>query len=146
MTINNHRTIRLVTLANATWLCFVALLIASTSAATPVARPLNVLLIVADDLNTSLGCYGNSVVHTPNIDRLAARGVRFDRAYTQAPLCNPSRVSLLSGLRPDTTGVFTLKTPTRTHLEDHVFLPQCFRNSGYYTAMIGKIGQSQWFL
>jgi uncharacterized sulfatase len=107
-------------------------------APTPEQR-LNLVFIVADDLNTALGCYGHPIVRTPNIDRLAARGVRFDRAYVQSPLCNPSRVSFLSGLRPDRSGVHDLKTPTRAHLADHVFLPQHFRNSGYYTAMVGKV-------
>lgn len=119
--------------------CFLISFLAPCSAGTAAPGRLNMLLIVADDLNASLGCYGNPVVRTPNIDRLAARGVRFDRAYVQSPLCNPSRVSILSGLRPDTTGVFDLKTPPRTHLKDHVFLPQYFRHAGYYTAMIGKI-------
>src|SRR5688500_13416795 len=80
-------------------------------------RP-NVLLIVSDDLNTNLGCYGHPLVKTPNIDRIAQRGVRFDRAYCQYPVCNPSRTSFLSGRYPITTGILDNQTPPRTNLKD----------------------------
>src|SRR5689334_444928 len=84
-----------------TTLLGILLMLAAGASAAPTTRP-NVLFIISDDLSTlALPAYGNSVVHTPNIDRLAARSVRFDRAYCQYPLCLPSRNSFLSGRRPD---------------------------------------------
>src|SRR5262245_14106802 len=106
------------------------------------AAPPNVLLIVVDDLNTAIGAYGDRLAKTPNIDRLAARGVRFERAYCQYPLCNPSRVSFLTGRRPEVSGVYILNTPARTALPDAVTLPQFFRQRGYYAAGAGKIFHS----
>ena len=100
---------------------------------------MNVLMIVFDDLNLSLGCYGNPVVKTPNIDRLASRGVLFERTYCQSPLCTPSRSSMLTGLDPDTTGITTLQGHFREHVPDVVTLPQLFRQNGYFTGRAGKV-------
>ena len=122
------------------WLAFsLAAIVPSSVAAAPTVRGINVLLIIVDDLNLALGCYGYPTVQTPNIDRLAARGVRFDRAYCQYPLCNPSRVSFLSGRRPETSGVYVLTTPARTALPAAVMLLQYFREHGYFTGGAGKV-------
>lgn len=99
----------------------------------------NVVLIVADDLAAVLGCYGRPLMRTPRLNELARRGVLFEQAHCQYPLCQPSRASFLSGMRPETTRVWTLDTPTRQSLRDAVFLPECFRRQGYFTAMSGKV-------
>src|SRR6478672_3254167 len=115
------------------------LLVATTTSAFAAGR-LNVLLIIADDLNCRLGCYGAAEAKTPNIDRLAARGLRFDRAYCNYPVCNVSRTSFLSGRYPEVTGVLNNATNPRTRLgPDFQFLPEYFRAQGYLTAGSGKI-------
>jgi iduronate 2-sulfatase len=116
-----------------------ATILVATSAFAQASRRPNVLLIMADDLNNDMGMYGHSMVKTPSLDRLAARGVRFDRAYNQFPLCSPSRTSMMTGLRPDTTRVHDLRTHFRTTLPDVVTLSQLFKKSGYVAARVGKI-------
>src|SRR5947207_9096585 len=96
-------------------------------------RPMNVLFLISDDLNTDLACYGNKQVKSPNIDRIAARGVTFNRAYCQFPLCSPSRVSLMTGLRPDTTKIYNLQTDFRKQtLPDAITMAQMYRQNGFF--------------
>lgn len=102
------------------------------------ARP-NVLFIAVDDLAASLACYGDLVASTPHIDRLAATGVRFDRAYNQLPLCNPSRASIMTGLRPDQIKVYDLDRHFRDEVPDVVTLSQHFSANGHFAARVGKI-------
>jgi len=108
----------------------------------PVARaqtPYNVLFIAADDLRCDLGCYGHPLVKTPNIDRLAQRGLLFERAYCQQAVCNPSRASILTGRRIDSLRVWNLQTHFRDTTPSAVTLPEHFKNSGYFTQNVGKI-------
>ncbi len=103
------------------------------------SRPKNVLFLIADDLNNLLGCYGDPLAKTPNIDRLAARGVRFDRAYCSYPLCGPSRNSMLTGLYPNSTGILGNSQIFRQTIPEQVSLPQAFRHAGYLATRIGKL-------
>lgn len=113
--------------------------VALAGAADPApARP-NVLFIAIDDLRPELGAYGASYIHSPNIDRLAKSGVTFDRAYVQQAVCSPTRSSLLTGRRPDSTKVWDLVTHFRAALPDVVTLPQLFKNNGYFVQGMGKI-------
>ncbi|RPD41676.1 DUF4976 domain-containing protein [Chitinophaga barathri] len=99
----------------------------------------NILFIAIDDLRPQLGCYADTIVQSPHIDKLAGSGVLFKRAYCQQAVCSPSRTSLMTGRRPNTTKVWDLKTHFRTTIPDVVTLPQYFKNNGYHTQSIGKI-------
>lgn len=99
----------------------------------------NVLFIISDDLKVALASYGHSVVRSPNVDRLAQWGLRFDRAYCQFPLCNPSRASFLTGFRPDRTRVFDNSVHFRENVPECVTFPEFFRKHKYFTARVGKI-------
>ena len=104
----------------------------------PAHKP-NVLFVVVDDLRPQLGCYGQDWILSPNIDRLAQDGLLFERAYCQQAICAPSRASVLSGCRPDTTTIYGLRTPLRTAMPDVISLPQHFRKNGYETVSVGKV-------
>jgi iduronate 2-sulfatase len=121
----------------ASFLMFLVTLRASGFA--PAAEKPNVLFVAVDDLRCELGCYGVQEVRSPNIDRLAESGVAFSRAYCQQAVCNPSRASLMTGLRPDSTRVWDLITDFRTTIPDAVTIPQHFRQHGYRALGFGKI-------
>lgn len=99
----------------------------------------NILFIAIDDLAPALRCYGNLIAKTPHIDRLAASGVRFDRAYNQLPLCNPTRASVMTGLRPDTIKVYDLDRHFRDEVPEAVTLSQTFMRNGWWAGRVGKI-------
>ncbi|MEZ6137753.1 MAG: sulfatase [Pirellulaceae bacterium] len=122
------------------FLCVLALLInTACNHAKANERPPNVLFIMSDDLNNMLGCYRDPRAKTPNIDRLAAKGVLFDRAYCTFPLCGPSRNSLLTGLHPNSTGILANAQIFRQTIPSQPSMPQVFRNAGYFAARIGKL-------
>ena len=103
------------------------------------AKPKNVLFLICDDLNCDLGCYGHPLVKSPNIDRLAARGVRFQNAYCQYPLCGPSRASFMTGMYPDQTLIHRNSVYIRERVPNVETLSQMFRKNGYFATRIGKI-------
>ena len=94
---------------------------------------MNVLFIASDDMRPELGCYGAKHIHSPNLDRLAAQGTTFLRAYCQQAVCSPSRSSLMTGLRPDTIRIWDLATHFRDNVPDVVTVSQHFKNHGYHT-------------
>ena len=118
--------------------------LAATATAISAAEKPNVLFIAIDDLRPELGCYGVDEIKTPKIDALAASGITFNRAYCQLAVCNPSRVSLLTGLRPDSSKVWDLVTRFRQTVPDIVTLPQQFKAHGYHTVSYGKIYHNPW--
>lgn len=117
--------------------CFA--LLCALALSSPAAPKPNVLLLMADDLANTLGCYGHSVAKTPNLDALAKRSVLFERAYCQFPHCNPSRASMLSGLRPHATRVTDNADNLYQNIPGVMTLPHLFRRNGYATARCGKI-------
>ena len=138
----------------ATWICLlVSLSLVAQEKAAPAGKRPNVLFIVCDDLNTHVSTSGYNHIRTPSLDKLAAAGTRFLRAYCQYPVCGPSRSSFLSGLYPESTRVLDNKSDIRQERPGIVPLPEQFRKNGYWTAGVGKIfhnmkndpGESCWY-
>jgi arylsulfatase A-like enzyme len=113
--------------------------LAALAAAASAAEKPNVLFIASDDMRPQLGCYGDPTVKSPHLDALAKRGLVFRRSYVQQALCSPSRISMLSGRYPATTGIFEIGRTLRTTMPDITTLPQHFKNHGYHTRSLGKI-------
>ena len=123
-------------------MALVAMALASATsfiAATAAAERPNVLFIAVDDLKPTIGCYGDKHAKTPNIDRLAARGLQFDRAYCMQAVCAPSRNAMLTGLRPQTLRIYDLGTNFRRSVPDVVTLPQHFKRHGWRSEAVGKL-------
>ncbi len=121
-----------------TFCCLLGIVLLRADRAESQTKP-NVLFLICDDLNCDLGCYGHSMVQSPNIDRLAARGLRFERAYCQYPLCGPSRASFMSGLYPDQTLIHKNAIRIRERLPNVLTMSQLFRRHGYTATRVGKI-------
>ena len=122
-------------------LALIPLFIITLSGSTTIepSSKLNVLFIIADDLNCAIGAYGDALVKTPNLDKLAKEGVLFGNAHVQYPLCGPSRVSLMTGLYPDQTKSKKLRLYVRQTIPDVVTLGQKFRTENYHSVRVGKI-------
>ncbi len=120
---------------------YILLLLIILPASTSVEKTskLNVLFIIADDLNCAIGAYGDSLVKTPNLDKLAKEGVLFGNAHVQYPLCGPSRVSLMTGLYPDQTKSKKLRLYVRQTIPDVITIGQKFRAENYHSVRVGKI-------
>ena len=118
--------------------CLSVILLITCSTSNESKHP-NILFIAVDDLRPELGCYGAEYVKSPSIDRLAENGIVFTQSYCQSAVCNPSRASLLTGLRPDKIKVWDLRTDFRDTSPNVITLPQHFKNNGYNTVGIGKI-------
>jgi arylsulfatase A-like enzyme len=139
-----YRTFNLPGFFAASQCCLPILLLVLSASGQQPSKPgstpkYNVLFIAADDLRPELGAYGVTMIKTPNIDKIAARGTRFDRAYAQYPVCNPSRTSFLTGLYPTQTGVMNNNDYFRRKHPEFITLPQYFKNNGYITLRSGKI-------
>jgi uncharacterized sulfatase len=115
------------------------LLALPTVASAQNVKKKNVLFVVSDDLNNCLGCYGHPLVKSPNVDRLAKKGMVFNHAYCQFPLCNPSRASFMTGRRPDVTKIYNNTIDFRKNLPDAITMAQLFRRAGYAVTRVGKI-------
>ena len=122
-------------------LCLLTFVFTATSMVSQVraAEKPNILFLICDDLNCDISCYGHPLVKTPNIDRLASRGVRFDQAYCQYPLCGPSRASFMTGLYADQTLIHRNAIYIREHIPNVKTISQLFRDAGYRATRIGKI-------
>ncbi|MDB4626972.1 sulfatase-like hydrolase/transferase, partial [Akkermansiaceae bacterium] len=107
------------------------------------AKQKNVLFFFIDDLRPELGCYGQKGIRSPHIDALATEGVLFERAYCQQAICAPSRISMLSGQYPDSTGIDDLWTPLRKVQPDAMSMPRYFKERGFVTASFGKVYHHQ---
>jgi iduronate 2-sulfatase len=119
--------------------CFTLFILFCGSGLLSAAEKPNILMICIDDMRPQLGCYGDKEVKSPRMDQLGAKSLIFDRAYCQQALCSPSRISLLSGRRPATSGIYAIGPTLRSAMPNIVTLPQHFKNHGYQTASLGKV-------
>ena len=119
-------------------------IVSTFNCAAETKQPVNVLVFLVDDLRPDLGVYGHDRAHSPNIDQLASEGVKFTRAYAQQAICGPSRVSIMTGLRPETTGLYTIRRDgrLRPNQPNVMSMPQLFKANGYKTISIGKVYHS----